>query len=33
MNPIKEIKGEDLHDWENYSVLKLKEDEYKKFEN
>ena len=32
-NSIKEIKGEDLHEWENYMVAKLKEDEYKyKFE-
>ena len=32
-NSIKEIKGEDLDEWENYMVVKLKEDEYKhKFE-
>lgn len=32
-NSIKEIKGEDFHEWENYMVVKLKEDEYKhKFE-
>ena len=31
--PIKEIKGEDLHEWENYMSAKLKADEYKsKFE-
>lgn len=32
-NPIKEIKGEDLKDWKNYMIAKLKVDEYKyKFE-
>ena len=32
-NPIKEIKGDDLNDWEEYMKAKLKEDEYKsKFE-
>lgn len=32
-NSIKEIKGEDFQEWENYMVVKLKEDEYKhKFE-
>lgn len=32
-NPIKEIKGEDLHEWKVYMTAKLKADEYKhKFE-
>lgn len=32
-NPIKDIKGEDLDDWQNYMSVKLKADEYiSKFE-